>query len=359
MSLGALPFSGKNPSHTPTMHTEFARKWQSRTKWARFLPMITSAPALFLAPMEGVTDAPMRAFLTELGGFTHVVSEFLRVNHEIYPKHVFIKHVPELDHGCLTSSGKPVIFQILGGDEKMMAANAEKAVALGVQAIDINFGCPSPTVNNSDGGATLLKYPARLRSIVAAVRAALPREISVSAKLRLGWDNINDIDTNFDAAVEGGADFITIHGRTRMQGYTRPAYWEPIGRMRARSPVPVVANGEIWTLDDFKRCRDITGCSHFMLGRGILADPYLARAVAHEMGLASQSSARLSEEYEAWLPHFKRFAELSLARTTKAEYTVKRIKQWGNFATKGRELKWFEKVKRLESLEEILSPLIS
>src|SRR5207237_5465230 len=122
-----------------------------------------------------------------------------------------------------------------------------------------------------------------IRAIVAAVRAAVPEQVPVSAKLRLGWDDIHAIHVNADRAAEGGASWITIHARTKCQGYRPPAYWKPIGEVRSRLPIPVVANGEIWTLDDLRRCRDETGCQHFMLGRGAVADPALARAAAREL----------------------------------------------------------------------------
>ena len=145
-------------------------------------------PALILAPMDGITDAPMRAVQGEIGAFTYAVSEFVRVSQEVPPKHVLLRHVPELLTGCVTPTGLPVQVQLLGGDPGRMARAAAIAWQAGARAIDINFGCPAPTVNRHDGGATLLKYPDRIREVVAAVRGALPPEIPVSAKLRLGWD---------------------------------------------------------------------------------------------------------------------------------------------------------------------------
>jgi tRNA-dihydrouridine synthase C len=164
-----------------------------------------------------------------------------------------------------------------------MAESAGVAVECGALAIDLNFGCPAATVNRHDGGATLLKYPSRLRDIVWAVRNAVPRHLPVSAKMRLGWDATDPIDENAAMAAEGGASWITIHGRTRVAGYAPPIHWEPIGRVRERLGIPVVANGDIWTIDDFRRCRDTTGCEHFMLGRGALADPRLPHRVATEL----------------------------------------------------------------------------
>ena len=213
--------------------------------------LIPNEPALILAPMEGVTDAPMRAVQGEAGAFTFAVSEFLRISHAVPPKHVFFRHVPELRLGGTTPTGLPVQVQLLGGDPGRMAEAAVLAHECGATAIDLNFGCPAKTVNRHDGGATLLKFPHRIRDIVRAVREAVPTGVPVSAKMRLGWDSIDSIDENAAMAAEGGAAWIAIHGRTRLAGYAPPIFWEPIGRIRAALPIPVVANGDIWTLDDF------------------------------------------------------------------------------------------------------------
>src|SRR5438552_4445369 len=198
-------------------------------------PMIEAGvAALVLAPMEGVTDAPMRALLSELGGFSFCVAEFLRISRAVPGTRVFSKHVPELMHGCMTPAGLPVQVQLLGGDPDKLAQAALTAVRAGARAVDLNFGCPARTVNFHDGGATLLKYPDRIREIVATVRAAVPADLPVSAKLRLGWDDPEAIHVNAARAAEGGADWITIHGRTKSQGYRPPAYWQPIGEIRAR-----------------------------------------------------------------------------------------------------------------------------
>ena len=148
-----------------------------------------SLPALILAPMQGLTDAPMRALQGESGAFTFAVSEFLRVSGDVPPAKLFLRHVPELRCGAKTPSGLPVQVQLLGGDPGRMADAARVAVGTGATAIDINFGCPAPTVNRHDGGAAILRFPARVEAIVAAIRAALPPQVPVSAKLRLGWDD--------------------------------------------------------------------------------------------------------------------------------------------------------------------------
>lgn len=318
-------------------------------------------PAVILAPMEGVTDAPMRAFLTERGGFSFCVSEFLRISQNVPYLRPFYDHVPELHHGACTPSGTPVHFQLLGGNPERLALAAERACEAGAYGVDLNFGCPSPTVNGSDGGATLLKYPDRIREIVSAVRAAVPRPLPVSAKLRLGWDTMDAIHLNAERAAEGGASWITIHGRTKVQGYKPPAYWGPIGEIQRRmgSDVPIVANGDIWTFEDFERCREETGCEHFMLGRSALADPFLPPRVARALGielLTAPNDRACPTQPEAWIPLFERFNELCVLSSPfyGPGYVVRRIKQWLTFVRIRRPLPWFDEIKRMNSTAEVL-----
>ena len=321
-------------------------------------PLIEAGvPALVLAPMEGVTDAPMRALMSELGGFSFCVTEFLRVSHSVPGARAFRAHVPEVADGCRTPSGLPVQVQLLGGDPGRLALAALAAVRAGARALDLNFGCPAPTVNRHDGGAALLKHPGRIFEIVRAVRAALPPEVPVSAKLRLGWDDPSAIHVNAERAAEGGAAWITIHGRTKCQGYQPPAYWKPIGEVRARLGIPVVANGEICTIEDLRRCQDESGCHHFMLGRGALATPTLARAAAYELGIPGATPTEAFRKTPAeWLPLVRRFVELCAATASPA-YTATRVKQWLRMGNHDGGMPWFDELKKRQSPQELLEYL--
>lgn len=317
-------------------------------------------PALILAPMEGVTDAPMRAFLGEGSAFTYAVSEFLRVSHSVPARSVFLRHVPELAFGAITPTGLPVQVQILGGDASRMAEAAAIAHEAGATAIDINFGCPAKTVNRHDGGATLLKYPRRIREIVAAVRSALPAKVPVSAKMRLGWDSCEPILENARMAAEGGASWITIHGRTRLAGYAPPIYWPPIGMVREQLGIPIVANGDIFSIEEFRRCRDETGCRHFMLGRGALANPALPLLIAAEMGLIrpGESDSQKTWEYkwpkllrrlECWRHHYGFHS---------TEQTARKLKQWLRMAAVHGTFDAFDRVKAAATVEEMMDLLV-
>ena len=317
-----------------------------------------NVPAVILAPMDGLTDAPMRAVCGEFGGFTFAVSEFFRISSDVPATRVFVRHVPELQMGGVTPTGLPVQLQLLGGHAGRMAEAAVNAYGAGAMAIDINFGCPAPTVNRHDGGATLLKHPQRIREIVAAVRDALPPEIPVSAKLRLGWDSLDSIFENADMAAEGGASWITIHGRTKLQGYKPPAYWYPIGIVRERVGIPVVANGDIWNIEEFRRCREETGCEHFMLGRGALANPRLAGQVARELGIPSGERNGNSDMPFDWLSGLQRLAEFTEIFHGHAPRLIAgRVKQWLNLANRFGNFHVFELVKRTETIEELFGIL--
>lgn len=312
-----------------------------------------NTPALVLAPMDGITDAPMRALQGATGAFTFAVSEFIRVSHERLPKKVFLRDVPELANGSMTETGLPVQIQILGGDAERMAESAVSACRAGAIAIDINFGCPAPVVNRHDGGASLLRHPCRIREIVSAVRQAVPTEIPVSAKLRLGWESIEDIHENAAMAAEGGASWLTIHARTRTQGYAPPVFWKPIGQVREALGLPVMANGDIWSLDDFRRCQEETGCRHFMIGRSALANPVLSNQIARELGLSTKETP--SWDWPSVLQTLVEYTEKFSGPSDRR--ALARLKQWLKLASNFGDFKHFDAIKQATTVEELFVSL--
>lgn len=312
-----------------------------------------SAAALIFAPMQGVTDAPMRALQGATGAFAFAVSEFIRVTRMVPPARVFLRQVPELMNGGLTPNGLPVQVQLLGGDAGRISEAAVVAHEAGARAIDVNFGCPAPTVNRHDGGATLLQYPKRIREIVRAIRSVLPDHVPVSAKMRLGWERTDSIDENAEMAAEGGAAWLTIHARTRQQGYAPPVDWRAIGRVRERLGIPIVANGDIWTVAGFRHCREETGCRHFMLGRGALADPSLARRIAGELGIVSDKPAGEKARATDWHAQMQGLIHW----TPEPDQQADRLKQWLKLASTFGDFAHFEAIKRSNSVDELLEKL--
>ncbi len=238
-----------------------------------------------LAPMEGVVDHHVRDLLTRLGGLDGCVTEFIRITDQKLPYRVFHRYAPELEQGCMTPVGVPVKVQLLGSHPEPMAMNAMELVRYGAKAIDLNFGCPAKTVNAHEGGACLLRQPDRVYRIIKAVRDAVPADIPVSAKIRLGYEDRSSYLDNARAVAAAGANELTVHARSKADGYKPPAYWHYIADIKARLSIPVIANGEVWSVKDYLRCREESGCDDVMLGRGLLACPDLARRIkAHMAG---------------------------------------------------------------------------
>ncbi len=252
---------------------------------------------LVLAPMEGLTDFDMRRTLTELSSYAWCVTEFLRITQQLLPSSVFLRHMPELETASKTANGTPVHLQLLGSDPVAMAENAARAASLGALAIDINFGCPAKTVNKHRGGAALLKEPILIHKIVSAVRSAVPSEVPISAKIRLGTDDASELAENVAAISEAGSSWLTIHARTKAQGYRPPVHWHAIADARRyASGMTIIANGDVHSKATAELCQQITGCNTLMIGRAAVSQPGLVDEIVNgcePLGWADIKQAQL------------------------------------------------------------------
>ncbi|MCM2287670.1 MAG: tRNA-dihydrouridine synthase [Sulfuritalea sp.] len=277
---------------------------------------------IVLAPMEGLADDVLRAVLTSAGGYDWCVTEFVRVTTTLLPHSCFTRLSPELKTGSCTASGTPVRIQLLGSDPAMLAANAAHVALLNPYGIDLNFGCPTPLVNRNRGGAALLDEPELLQRIAGAVRTAVPAAIPVTAKMRLG---IEDTGRALDCALAleaGGAQELVVHARTKADGYRPQVRWEWIARIREVVKLPLIANGEVWTVADYHRIRAATGCDDVMLGRGAVADPLLARRIRD--GAGDDPTAADWREIESMLAEFW----LRVQQKLTPQQSPGRLKQW-------------------------------
>jgi tRNA-dihydrouridine synthase C len=269
--------------------------------------------------MEGVLDHSLRDVLTAFGGIDRCVSEFIRITDQLLPRRVFTRLMPELLNGSRTPAGTPVRAQLLGSDPACLADNAARLAQLRPDGIDLNFGCPAKTVNRHRGGAVLLDEPELVHDIVAAVRRAVPAAVPVSAKMRLGH---RDEDRMLDCAraiAAAGASELVVHARTKLQGYKPPAYWDRIAHIREAVALPVVANGEVWTVADARRCLAESGCDALMLGRGLVSDP----------GLALALRGHAEPQWDAIRAGLLRYGELIAPRVAE-RHRGGRLKQWLN-----------------------------
>ena len=315
---------------------------------------------LLLAPMEGLTDVHMRDLLTRIAGpqgYDWCVTEFIRITDRLLPPRVFYHYCPELLQGARTLAGTPVHVQLLGNDPALLGENAARAVELGAPAIDLNFGCPAKTVNRHRGGAVLLDEPEVVHEIVATVRRAVPAAVPVSAKMRLG---VNDRSRMLDNALgiqAAGASWLTVHGRTKADGYRPPAHWDAIGAIRAAVRLNVIANGDITGPDEAAACRAQSGCTDLMLGRGAVTRPDLVSR------LRGADQALTWDALLGWqldfLHHMQGASAHPAHEDSGAKWTeggaVGRYKQWLAMLTQGyaEAGELFEKVKRVKQLAEI------
>ncbi len=281
---------------------------------------------VLLAPMEGLLDFVLRDILTRVGGIDRCVSEFIRITDQLLPERVFYRIVPEMHNGGRTLAGVPVRAQLLGSDPGCMAENAARLASLGPAGIDLNFGCPAAVVNRHGGGASLLREPETLTAVVGAVRRAVPAGMPVSAKMRLGYeDDARAVECAL-AIEAGGAGELVVHARTKAQAYKPPAYWERIADIRAAVKIPVVANGEIWTVEDARRCREASGCDVLMIGRGAVRDPGLGLAIKADIAGGHHAAVG----WPTLLPLIADFWHIVCSRLeTRAR--AGRLKQWLNF----------------------------
>jgi len=279
--------------------------------------------------MEGLLDFVLRDILTRVGGVDRCVSEFIRVTDTLLPEKAFLRVIPELENGGLTPSGIPVRAQLLGSDPVCLAENAARLASMGPHGIDLNFGCPANVVNRHGGGAALLEDPELLTRIVAAVRSAVPAHMPVSAKMRLGFHDDARAVECAQAIELGGASEVVVHARTKADAYRPPAYWERVNDIRLAVSIPVVANGEIWTAQDARRCRQASGCNSIMVGRGMVVDPGLALAIRQDER-SDETQVADTLTWPMLQPLLGEFWVLVCSRLERRQQAG-RLKQWLNF----------------------------
>ena len=226
---------------------------------------------IFLAPMAGISDSAFRRIAKEMGAGL-VVCEM------VSDKAIFYDSQKTIDMLHMNSNERPISQQIFGSDAKTMSYAAKYIYEnMKPDIIDINMGCPVPKVcvkNNS--GSALLKNPDKIYEIVSSVVKSVP--IPVTVKIRSGWDE-NSINAVEVAKIieSAGASAITVHPRTRAQGYTGHSNWDIIRQVKENVSIPVIGNGDIKTIFDVKRMLDETKCDAVMIARGLLGNPWLIR----------------------------------------------------------------------------------
>lgn len=220
-----------------------------------------------LAPMAGITDMPFRVFMKKLGAGV-VISELVSANGIKYggDKTYKLLEYDEIE--------RPVGLQLFGEDPATLALAAKRVEELGADFVDLNFGCPVKKVVSKGAGAAVLRDLNALKDILRAVKFAV--KIPVTIKIRTGWDpsERNAVEVT-QVAYDEGIAWVSIHGRTRSQGYAGMADWEYISSVKAVSPVPIIGNGDILTAEKAENRLRLSNCDAVMIGRGCLKNPWI------------------------------------------------------------------------------------
>ena len=228
---------------------------------------------VFVAPMAGVTDRPFRQLCKELGA-GYAVSEMAAANPRVWASE---KSSRRTDH---TGEMEPKAVQIAGSDPQELADCAKFNVDKGAQVIDINMGCPVKKVCNNWCGSALLQFEDVVERILHAVVAAV--DVPVTLKFRTGWNRENKNALRIARIAEqAGIQMLTLHGRTRADGYTGDAEYETIAAVKASVGIPVVANGDITTPEKARFVLDKTGADAVMVGRAAQGRPWIFREIDH------------------------------------------------------------------------------
>ncbi len=275
------------------------------------------ANPFFAAPMAGVTDRPFRQLCKRLGA-GYAVSEMVTSRPDLWNT---LKTSRRANH---EGEPGPIAVQIAGTEPQMMADAAAYNIDRGAQIIDINMGCPAKKVCNKWAGSALMQDETLALSIIEAVVAACaPRHVPVTLKMRTGWCQAEKNALAIARAAEqAGVQMITVHGRTREQGYKGQAEYDTIAAVKAAVRVPVVANGDINSPEKAREVLAVTGADAVMVGRAAQGRPWIFREIAHFMATGTHLAPPLVAEVkrlllEHLLDHYALYGEYAGVRTAR------------------------------------------
>lgn len=272
---------------------------------------------LFVAPMAGVTDRPFRQLCKKLGA-GYAVSEMVTSRPDLRDS---LKTSRRANH---EGEVEPVAVQIAGTDAQMMAQAAAYNIDRGAQIIDINMGCPAKKVCNKWAGSALMQdEPLALQIVEAVVAACAPHNVPVTLKMRTGWSSSHKNALVLARAFESaGVQMITVHGRTREQGYKGLAEYDTVAAVKAAIRIPVVANGDINTPEKARDVLAFTGADAVMIGRAAQGRPWIFRELAHFLATGTVLAPPLVAEVrrlllDHLLDHYTLYGEVTGVRTAR------------------------------------------
>ena len=260
-------------------------------------------PILALAPMADMTDSAYCQTAREVSGPDFVVFR------EMVNSDAIVQGNNRTIEMCrFDDSERPIVQQLFGSKLKLMA-EATKIVdeKFDPDGFDINMGCPAKKIISNFNGSALMKEPKTAAEIVRAMKSATDKPVSV--KTRLGWKDPKEI-LEFSKIIEdAGADLLTIHGRTKEQGYSGQADWQMIGKVKSQLSIPIILNGDVTDSPGATKALEETGCDGLMIGRGALGNPWIFAEISSYLAKKDYRPPNLDERIEAIMKHARRHAE--------------------------------------------------
>lgn len=306
---------------------------------------------IFVAPMAGITDTAFRTICSEMGAgllFTEMISA----------KGLYYNDTKTKELMNIEDKNRPIGIQLFGSDPDIFVEVIEKHINNNerIDLIDLNLGCPAPKIVKNGDGSALMKNPDLIGEIVYKIKRVANKP--VTAKIRAGWDedSINAVRVG-KIIQEAGADAVTVHGRHRQQFYSGKADWNVISEVKENLNIPVIGNGDIFTVEDAKAMEKQTRCDGIMLARGILGNPWLIKSLSNIYN-NEEIEATSKEKLHMILRHFELIEKYKGRRRAILEirkHTGWYIKGMEN-ASKIRDR--INKVKEKKEFEKILKELI-
>ena len=254
---------------------------------------------LFLAPMAGVTDHPFRLICKKLGAGV-VYTEFVSANG------IIRENIKTLNMMKFEEEERPLGIQIFGDNPEVVGKSAKMVNEMfKPDIIDINYGCPVPKVTKSGAGSGAMKDLCVMDEITSAV-IENAKDTPVTVKMRAGWDQDNIVSTEAGMRLEKiGVKAITLHPRTTSQKFTGKSNWNLIKELKDNVNIPVIGNGDINTLDDYKKMRNITGCDAVMIARGALGNPWIFEEISNYLNDKDALNITLKDRFDLCKKHYE------------------------------------------------------
>lgn len=260
------------------------------TFWVGNIPVYGD---LILSPMDGYSDLPFRSLARRLGSAMSY-TEFINAIDVIYGH-------PHLERKIsYQENERPVVFQIFDDDPDRLIQAAKTLRPRNPDIIDINMGCSAKTVSGRGAGAGLLRTPQKIAQIFNALTKEL--DIPITGKIRLGWDDTSRNYLEIARIIEdNGGKLVAVHGRTKKQGYTGEADWDAIAEVKQAVSIPVIANGDVITVEDIEKIKAHTRCDGVMIARAAIGNPWIFSRLNRDQVSDELLRATMLQHLEAML----------------------------------------------------------